>query len=140
MKPLYGLMTLTMISAILFASSSCSLRQPKEEKSEYVFCHADSECENSRVCNKEIGYWRPPYTPADAGVCIEPAVASCPDGYALSGGYNPNTGWNTSFCAAGPSYCHSDQDCKPPDKCDKHTETFIPNSAGQGAGVCMVGN
>jgi hypothetical protein len=139
MKQLRGLIVVTITSAILLASSSCSLRQHKEEKPEYVFCHANSECEPPQVCNKEIGYWRPPYAPADAGVCIEAAVASCPNGYELSGGYNPRTGWNTSFCASGPIYCHSDQECKP-DKCDKHTDTFIPSSAGQGAGVCMAGN
>jgi len=139
MKQLRGLLIVTMTSAILFAGSSCAL-QKKPEKPEYAFCHSNSECEPPKVCNKEIGYWRPPYAPADAGVCIEAAVSTCPTGYQLSGGYNPRTGWNTSFCAEGPTYCHFDQECKPPEKCDKHTDTFIPNSAGPGAGVCMVGN
>jgi hypothetical protein len=132
---------LAIASAIVFACSSCSLWQkPKPEKPEYVFCHANSECQPPQVCNKEIGYWRPPYAPADAGVCIEAAIASCPDGYQLTGGYNPRHGWNTSFCVAGPKYCHSDEECAPPEKCDKHTETYIPSNAGPGAGVCMVGN
>jgi hypothetical protein len=135
-----GHIIVAMTSAILLASSSCSLWQHKEEKPEYVFCHANSECALPQICNKDIGYWRPPYTPADAGVCIEAASATCPNGSVLSGGYDPQRGWNTSFCVDGPTYCHSDQECKPPDKCDKHTETFIPTSAGQGAGVCMVGN
>jgi hypothetical protein len=137
MKQLCGLM---MTCAILLASSSCSLWQHKEEKPEYVLCHANSECEPPQICNKDIGYWRPPYAPADAGVCIEAAVATCPNGSVLTRGYDPHRGWNTSFCVEGPTYCHSDQECKPPDKCDKHTETFIPISAGPGAGVCMVGN
>jgi hypothetical protein len=68
MKQLCGLMIVTLTSAILLASSSCSLRQHKEEKPEYVFCHANSECEPPQVCNKELGYWRPPYTPA--GWCM----------------------------------------------------------------------
>jgi hypothetical protein len=140
MKQLCGLMIVTMTCAILLASSSCSLWQHKEEKPEYVLCHANSECEPLQICNKDIGYWRPPYAPADAGVCIEAAVATCPNGSVLTRGYDPHRGWNTSFCVEGPTYCHSDQECKPPDKCDKHTETFIPTSAGPGAGVCMVGN
>ena len=141
MKRLCGVMMVVMVSAILLAGSSCSVQPPKEEKSkpESAFCHTDSECEPTRVCNKELGWWRPVSAPADAGVCIEPAVGSCPAGYVLSGGLNPNTGTNTSFCAAGPTICHSNQDCRPPDKCDKHTETFIPLSAGAGAGVCMTG-
>ena len=137
MSQLRGLTIITMTSAILLASSGCSLRQ---QKPEYVFCHANSECKAPQVCNKELGYWRPPNTPADAGVCIEAAVATCPKGYDLSAGFNPRTGWNTSFCIAGPEFCHSDQECTPPYKCDKHTDSFIPSSAGPGAGVCMIGN
>jgi hypothetical protein len=136
MKQLCGLVIVAMTSAILVAGSSCWLPARKEEKPEYTFCHANSECEAPKVCNKEIGYWRPPYVPPDAGVCIEPAVATCPEGYQLSGGYNPRTGWNTSFCATGPTYCHSDQECVSPFKCDKHTDTVIPLSAGKGAGIC----
>jgi len=131
----------TIAFAIAPACASCSLWQkPKPEEPEYVFCHANSECDPPQVCNKELGYWRPPSAPADAGVCIETQVASCPDGYDLTAGYNPREAWNTSFCVAGPRYCHSDAECKPPEKCDKHTETFIPLNAGPGAGVCMMGN
>jgi hypothetical protein len=136
MKQLRDLTIVTMTAAILLASWSCSLQQ---KKLEYVFCHANSDCEPPQVCNKEIGYWRPPYTSADAGVYIEAAVATCPDGYQLGGGFNPRTGWNTSFCVAGPVYCHDDQDCKLPYTCDKHTGTFIPSSAGPDAGECMIG-
>jgi hypothetical protein len=139
MKHLFGFAIAIAICAMLLASSSCSVQPPKEEKPEQAFCHSDSECEPPRVCNKELGHWRPVNAPADAGVCIEAAVASCPKGYVLSGGLDPRTGTNTSFCAAGPSYCHSDQDCQLPFRCDKHTETFIPGSAGAGAGVCMAG-
>ena len=54
MKQLCGLM---MTCAILLANSSCSLWQHKEqEKPEYVFCHANSECEAPQICNKDIGY------------------------------------------------------------------------------------
>ena len=136
---LFGFAITILIFAILLASSSCSLQPPKEEKTQQAFCHADSECVPPLVCNKELGYWRPVSAPADTGVCIKAAIASCPKGYVLSGGLNPNTGTNTSFCASGPTYCHSDQDCTPPYKCDRHTETFIPLSAGAGAGVCMTG-
>ena len=139
MKQLCGLTIVMLTFAILLANSGCAFLQLKreEQKPEYAFCHANSECKAPQVCNKEIGYWRPPSAPADAGVCIEAATAECPNGFERSGGYNPQRGWNTSFCVAGPTYCHSDQDCKPPDKCDKHTQTFIPSSLGQGAGVCM---
>lgn len=139
MKQLRGHIMVAMTLAILLAGSSCSLQQ-KKEKPEYVFCHANSECDPTLVCNKQVGYWRPPFAPADAGVCIQPAIATCPKGSVLSGGYDPHRGWNTSFCVEGPTYCHSDQDCQIPFKCDKHTDTFIPNSAGPGAGVCMAGN
>ena len=125
--------------AMVLATSGCALKQP-DQKLQYAFCHSNSECVAPRVCNKDVGYWRPPETPADAGVCIAVATASCPPGYVMTGGYNPHRGWNTSFCVAGPTYCHSDQECVPPDKCDKHTETFIPKSAGPDAGVCLAGN
>jgi hypothetical protein len=138
MKQLCGFAIATMICAALCASSGCSIQPPKEEKPpQQLFCHADSECVAPLVCNKELGWWRPVEAPADAGVCIEAISTSCPKGFVLSGGLNPNTGTNTSFCASGPTYCHSDQDCRPPYKCDQHTETFIPHSAGAGAGVCM---
>lgn len=136
MKRLCGLVIVAMTFAVLLAAASCSLSQPKKEKPEYLFCHANSECQAPEVCNKELGYWRPPYAPADAGVCIEPAVATCPQGFQMSGGYNPRRGWNTSFCVAGPTYCHSDSECERPYKCDMHTDTFIPASAGRGAGIC----
>jgi len=141
MKRLCDVMMAVMVSAILLASSSCSVQLPtKQEKVEPGFCHADSDCESQHVCNKDLGWWRPVSTPADAGVCIEPVIATCPKGSALSAGLNPDTQSYVSFCAAGPTFCHSNQDCQPPDKCDKHTDTFIPLSAGPDAGVCMVGN
>lgn len=141
MKRLCVLVMVTTASAILLASSGCSLQPPpQEEKPKDLFCHSDSECDPKLVCNKDLGWWRPGSAPPDAGVCIEPAIATCPKGSVLSAGLNHDTGTYVSFCAAGPTYCHTNQDCKPPDKCDKHTETFIPLSAGPDAGVCMVGN
>jgi hypothetical protein len=142
MNRLWDAMVVTMLSAILLASPSCSVQPPPkaEEKVESGFCHADSECDPKHVCNKDLGWWRPVATPADAGVCIEPVIATCPKGSVLSAGTNRDTQTTTSFCAAGPTICHRNEDCNPPDKCDKHTVTFIPLSAGPGAGVCMVGN
>jgi len=124
--------------AMAIANSGCST-QPQESKYGHLFCHGNGECGSGNICSKDIAYWRPPDTPADAGICVEATVAGCPQGYDLSGGRDPLTGYNKSFCIAGPIYCHTDTECPEHQRCDKHTETFIPKSVGEGAGVCMVG-